>query len=169
MSWDLEFRLPEAGFFNEVQRAQIAALFRAIQPSDRARGIPGADDCGAVDFLNLLLAFPDSSPVKIHEDLPKWRTSYPVWLNALNAESTAKFATSLADLPPDQATQLLDSLEKLQIPSVGDDVEQKRAFETIWRHCLQGCWSDPRWGGNRDRIMWRWLGYLTEAEKVDLM
>jgi gluconate 2-dehydrogenase gamma chain len=168
MAWDIGFQLPDEGALTPAQRGQVAALFRAIQPSDRARGIPGADDCNAVNFLDRLLAFPPGSAVKIHDDLPQWRANYPIWLVALDQAAQDRFGIALADLPVGQATELLDLLERAQLPSFGDDATQKRAFETIWRHCLQGCWSDPRWGGNEDRIMWRWLGYLTEPEKVAL-
>lgn len=166
MAWDIDFRLPQTGFFDDNQRAQLAALFRAIQPRDAARGIPGADDCDAVNFLDKLLAMPAGGGVKLHEDLGHWCISYPQWLAALDAEASAAFGAKLANLTVDDATLLFDRLERGDVAKIGIVAEQKTAFDTILRHCLQGCWADPRWGGNRDRIMWRWLGYLTDAENV---
>jgi hypothetical protein len=40
------------------------------------------------------------------------------------------------------------------------EVDQKRLFATLRGHCIEGCFSDPRWRGNRDGIVWRWIGYL---------
>lgn len=144
----------------------MEALFRAIQPRDTQRGIPGADDCGAANFLDLLLQFPEEGPIKIHEDLAAWKENYPIWLERLDAAAFERFGTGLVELPEESVTALLQALEQRQIPSFGPPQAQQRAFDTIWRHCLQGCWSDPRWGGNRDRIMWRWLGYLQEPQPV---
>ncbi|ATY32947.1 gluconate 2-dehydrogenase subunit 3 family protein [Sphingomonas psychrotolerans] len=169
MAWDLEFRLPETRFFTDAERAQIATLFRAIQPRDAARGIPGADDCDAAEFLDRLLEMPVGGPVKLHEDLALWQASYRGWLAALDAAATALFGTPLARLGIEDTTSLLDQLERGELAGAGNAKNQKRLFDTLWRHCLQGCWSDPRWAGNRDRIMWRWLGYLGDAERLDLV
>lgn len=169
MAWDIQFRLPDARFFTDAERAQVATVFRAIQPRDAARGIPGADDCDAAEFLDRLLAMRPDGPVKLHEDLGQWQASYRGWLAALDAEATALFGTPLAQVGPDDTTTLLDRLERGQLGGVGSEADQRRLFDTLWRHCLQGCWSDPRWGGNRNRIMWRWLGYLSDAERFDLV
>ena len=169
MAWDAAFRLPQCEFFSPVQMSQIEAFFLAIQTRDRSRGIPGSDDCGAARFLDLLLQRPAvGGDVKIHDDLGAWQESYPVWLEKLDQAAMTLFGAALEALPEENVTALLRQLEQRQIASFGTGAEQQAAFDTIWRHCLQGCWSDPRWGGNRDRIMWRWLGYLQEAEPVQL-
>jgi gluconate 2-dehydrogenase subunit 3-like protein len=30
---------------------------------------------------------------------------------------------------------------------------------SLWRHTREGLFGDPRHGGNRDGVVWRWLGY----------
>jgi hypothetical protein len=42
-------------------------------------------------------------------------------------------------------------------------VDQRQLFALLRDHCIQGCFADPRWGGNRDAAMWRWFGYLSEV------
>ena len=169
MAWDIEFRLPETRYFTDAERAQLAVLFSAIQPREAARGIPGAGDCGAVDYLDRLLEMDPAGPVKLHEDLASWQAGYHDWLAALDAAATARFGTPLAQLGADDATALIDLLERGELAGMGSAADQRRLFDTLWRHCLQGCWADPRWGGNRNRIMWRWLGYLGDAEKLELV
>lgn len=164
MAWDTNFDLPAKGFLDDRQEAALAALFRAIQPRDAARGIPGADDAGAARFVSLLLARDPAGPLRIHTDLAKWQADYPVWLAELDDIAQAQFGKPLADVDVDAATQLLAALEAGTL--VGFSGRQPAAFNTLWRHCLQGCWSDPRWGGNRDRIMWRWLGHLYDPQSV---
>jgi gluconate 2-dehydrogenase gamma chain len=39
-------------------------------------------------------------------------------------------------------------------------------FTTLRRHCIQGCFADPRWGGNKNKVMWRGIGYLQPAEDL---
>ncbi|WP_082746407.1 gluconate 2-dehydrogenase subunit 3 family protein [Sphingomonas sp. CCH5-D11] len=168
MAWDSEFRLPAGQFFSPLQMRQVQALFRAIHPRDAERGIPGADDCGAATFLDRLLQFPEDGGIRIHDDLGAWKADYPLWLEKLDAAARERFQAPLDELVEDKVTELLQALEQRQIGSLGPPQAQQQAFDTIWRHCLQGCWSDPRWGGNRDRIMWRWLGYLQEAQSVVL-
>lgn len=164
MAWDTEYRLPKASFLTPEQTAGVRALFRAIQPSDPERGIPGAVDCDAAEFLGLLLARDDDDPVKVHYDLPKWRADYPVWLANLDLIARQRFGAPLAEIDVVQATTIVAELEAGTL--AGFTGNQRSAFVTLWRHCLQGCWSDPRWGGNRDRIMWRWLGHLYDPQKV---
>jgi len=165
MAWDVGFRLPQTGFFTPDQLAGLRALFRAIQPTDVDRGIPGADDSGAADFLDRLLArVHESDGIHIHTDLPKWADRYPGWLAQFDRIARTSFGAPLADLTTAQATEIVAALEAGQL--AGFEGDQRGAFVTIWRHCLQGCWSDPRWGGNRDRIMWRWLGHLYDPQDV---
>lgn len=165
MAWDTDFRLPAKGFFDETQLAGVRALFRAIQPSDPDRGIPGADDCDAAVFLDLLLARAGATDgVRIHDDLPLWAARYPLWLTELDAIARARFGKPLGDVSTDQAVELVAGLETANLKGFTGD--HRVAFATLWRHCLQGCWSDPRWGGNRDRIMWRWLGHLYDPQRV---
>jgi hypothetical protein len=44
------------------------------------------------------------------------------------------------------------------------EIDQKRLFATLRSHCIEGCFGDPRWGGNDGGAMWRWFGYTTPAE-----
>jgi gluconate 2-dehydrogenase gamma chain len=164
MAWDIDFDLPTASFFTPEQEKGVAALFRAIQPSDPERGIPGADDANAARYLGLLLARDPAGPIRIHSDLPKWVINYPQWLASFDAIAKSRFGKPLGEIDASAATTLIKELEAGTL--AGFEGNQRAAFTTIWRHCLQGCWSDPRWGGNADRIMWRWLGHLYDPQKV---
>lgn len=168
MAWDIDFQLPSGTFFTSAQRRQVEALFRAIHPRDMTRGIPGADDCDAARFLDRLLQWPVDGPIKIHQDLASWQANYPQWLAKLDGAAKSQFGQALEALPEDKVTELLAALEQGKLAAVGSAREQQTMFETIWRHCLQGCWSDPRWGGNRERTMWRWLGYLQKPQSIEL-
>jgi hypothetical protein len=162
MAWDQNFRLPRRRFFTSIQLAQVEGLFRALHPADPARGIPGAGEAGAAQFLDLLLS-PDQTAN--YEEIPIWRRRYPDWLAALDSAAQARAGKALTALNAAETTELLAALEQGRLAGLAD---QALTFKTLWRHCLQGCWSDPRWGGNQGGIMWRWLGYLQDAETVEL-
>ena len=166
MAWDNDFDLPTASFFTPEQEQGVAALFRAIQPSDPGRGVPGSDDAGAARFLGLLLARDPAGPIRIHSDLPQWRSSYPAWLASFDAIALERFGTPLREIDAAAGREIITALEAGTLTGFGGN--QRTAFTTIWRHCLQGCWSDPRWGGNADRIMWRWLGHLYDPQQVQV-
>lgn len=161
MPW--EYQRPDEEFFTADQKRQVEALFRRLLPSDAKRGVPGADEADAATFLSYLLAMDGAT----YYEIPTWRRRYPEWLSALDTSSRTRFDKPIVDLSDDECNELLAELETgaLDLP---DDVDQSVVFRTLWRHCLQGCFSDPRWGGNRDGIMWRWYGHLRDPEEVEL-
>jgi hypothetical protein len=158
--WTME--TPDRDYFTAEERAQVDVLFKSLVPGDPKRGIPGAEAAGAVNMLTRLLAMSAETYVEI----PAWRELYRNGLKALDAASNAMFGKQLPSLDQQEATTLLSKLEKAQIPGLPANLDQALFFKTLWRHCLQGCFADARWGGNQDNIMWRWMGYLQQPEEV---
>jgi hypothetical protein len=151
----------ERGALTEQQSRQLDALFGQILPADPSRGTPGAVDAGASRFLSALLA----ADASVYEEVPDWQARYPVWLSALDLHVRSSQGRPLAELAPEAIVALLAGLEAGTVQGLDPAVDQKLAFRTLYRHCIQGCFSDPRWGGNRDRIMWRWIGYPHAPEE----
>ena len=52
-------------------------------------------------------------------------------------------------------------------PRPSEGLDQKRLFTTMRNHCIEGCFADPRWRGNREAVMWRWLGSHGPAEEFE--
>jgi gluconate 2-dehydrogenase gamma chain len=139
-------------YLSEERRRQVAVLFEAILPGSESA--PGARDCGAADFLDCMLASDES----VYFEIPAWRKLYDAAIPALDAISRDRFGKGLDALDVAQATELLSDLRagQLQLP---EGLEGPRVFTTLRGHCIEGCFSNPRWRGNRDSIMWRWIGY----------
>jgi gluconate 2-dehydrogenase gamma chain len=158
--------LQDAGdeFLTPQERAQLDALFARIWPADPARHIPGAVEVGASRFVSRLLA----RPATVFGDIPKWHSLYREGLQALDDHARHQYGRPLAELAPAQVDEVLAALEKQAIPSLPlpDGVTQYALFDLFRRHCIQGCLSDPRWGGNDGKQMWRALGYLQPAEDL---
>jgi gluconate 2-dehydrogenase gamma chain len=151
---------PEPGFLSDDQRAQVAAIFEALLPG--SAGAPGATDAGAVDYLDSLLT---RDPASYYE-IQGWRDLYTGGLAALDeAARQANGRAGLADMEPEEVTALLGQLQRGEAPGIPEGVDQKRLFTTMRNHCIEGCFADPRWHGNRDAVMWRWLGTHGPAEE----
>jgi gluconate 2-dehydrogenase gamma chain len=150
---------PEPAYLNEEQRAQAAAIFDALLPgTDDA---PGATDAGAVDYLDSLLT---REPASYYE-IQGWRDLYTQALAALDdAARKANGLGGLASLAREEVTVLLGKLQRGEAEGLPEGLDQRRVFTTMRNHCIEGCFADPRWRGNRDAVMWRWLGSHGPAE-----
>jgi len=151
------FREPDTRFFTAEQLAQVAALFEGILPAGADH--PGASDVDAAEYLNRLLAMDAST----YYEIPAWQKLYAEALPALEAASTSLFGTGLAALKAEQMRALLEQLSQGTLPGMPADMDSKKLFATLRSHCIEGCFADPRWGGNANKVMWRWFGYLEPA------
>jgi gluconate 2-dehydrogenase gamma chain len=156
--------LPEqtTGFLTAAQRSQVAILYNAILPGDAARQVPDAAMAGAVDFIDLLLARDNN----IFEDIGKWRTAYSIALQELNKQAVKLFAKPLENISAEESATLISKLENNQLENFPPDTRQADLFDMLRRHCIQGCFCDPRWGGNKDGLMWKWYGYQEETKQL---
>lgn len=157
MSWTI----PDtpASFFTIEERAGLACLFDAIFPGDSSSGVPTIAQANAVDFLDRLL----SCDATVYREIPAWQTLYRDGLIVLEQVARQRFQSTLAALSRSQATELLQALEQARLNIL---LDQPALFRTLRSHCLQGCFSDPGWGGNADKVMWRWFGYRTAPEDI---
>jgi gluconate 2-dehydrogenase gamma chain len=147
-------------FFTPEERAQVAALLEAILPGDEQS--PGATDVMAVEFLDRLLARNEGT----YYEIPAWQKLYRESLPPLDRASAAIFGgLTIAQLGREQVTQLVQALSQGQIQSAAlASPQQQRLFAVLRAHCIEGCFADPRWGGNAEGGMWRWFGYLQLQE-----
>jgi len=151
---------PEPSFLSQEQRAQAAALFEALLPGSETA--PGATDAGAVEYLDALLS---RDPAGYYE-IQGWRDLYTGGLAALDeAARQANGRAGLADMDIEEVTALLGQLQRGEAPGLPEGIDQKRLFTTMRNHCIEGCFADPRWRGNRDAVMWRWLGTHGPSEE----
>jgi hypothetical protein len=155
-----EFHPPDGRFFSQEQRRQLGVLFEALLPGDDDS--PGAGDVDAVEYIDRLLAMEEST----YYEIAAWKVLYRQALPALDGASAALHGgRGVAGLTPDEAAGLLAGLAEGTLPGVGDGIDQKTVFATLRSHCIEGCFADPRWGGNRDGAMWRWYGYLEPPQE----
>jgi gluconate 2-dehydrogenase gamma chain len=149
-----EYERPDRGFFTLTQKRQVEVLFDGILPPGRSN--PGARDCAAADYLDYLLADP-----LVYYEIAQWQAQYTAALDWLNAMAQHQFARELAELLPQQCSALLCDLAAAKLPNSPESFNQAQFFGILRSHCIEGCFADQRWGGNRENVMWQWYGYPT--------
>jgi gluconate 2-dehydrogenase gamma chain len=153
---------PSERFFKDPQqRKQVEALFNVIVPGDVMA--PSAGDVNAVEYLDRLLAMSDDT----YYEIPAWRKLYEQGLPALDQACAARFnGATILQATKNNLVELLDKLSQGALSGFPDGFDQKRFFEAMRNHCIEGCFVDPRWGGNAEGRMWRWFGYLQDSEET---
>lgn len=145
------------------QLSQLAVLMDRLMPGDAQRGIPSAGEVGAASFVSRLLG----RTADVYREIPAWRELYPAALAGLDGYARSRFGRPLTELTPAEIDGLLAGLADSGLPGIGA-ADQKLWFKTLLRHCYQGCFGDPRWGGNRGAKMWRAIGYPLLPATEDL-
>lgn len=154
------FVKPDTHFFTAEQRKQIEALFEAILPGSDTN--PGASDANAAEYLDTLLTMNEETFYLI----PQLRTFYPVGLLATEDAARRAFGgRGVVDLTLDERTLLLQNLSAGKLDGTSFSAkDQQRFFTELRTRCIEGCFGDARWGGNKDNVMWRWFGWTVPAE-----
>jgi gluconate 2-dehydrogenase gamma chain len=138
----------------------LEAVVARLIPSD-ARS-PGALEAGAARYIDRALG----------DALATSRAAYTAGLAALDAHAHDAAGRSFAELGPERQDALLHDLE--QNVAKGFSPSASAFFELVLGHTLEGTFSDPYYGGNRDFIGWELIGYpglrlavVADEQKMD--
>jgi gluconate 2-dehydrogenase gamma chain len=157
-------------FFSPSEAAVIEALADRIIPPDPQT--PGGKDAGCAVFIDAQLAGayglqqglyaqpPFAQGAKNqgpqYKDGPAMR--YRAALAALDRYCRSSFAgRDVMKLSDAEKDQLLSGLENGSIKL--DGAEAKDFFETLLKDVQTGFFADPVYGGNRDMVGWRMIGF----------
>jgi gluconate 2-dehydrogenase gamma chain len=156
------------------QRVLAAACDRLIPPDDQ---FPGAARAGAPGYVNQLLrAFDVTGPPLIWSRTTGERAV--AWLQLGPAEEHAwRLRVERWQAAYDEGLQRLGAdFAELD----GDAQDERLAADPefrwlLYEHCCEAVYGDPAYGGNRDRLGWRSIGFpgdpfphgYTDAEVTD--
>ena len=131
-------------FFNEGDAAIIEAATARIFPSDELG--PGAREAGVVIYLDRALAGPYA----------KLADTYRIIVRGLDEASRFFNKQGFAELAVDGQDALLTAIEHGSLTRFG---LQPAHLELLVKHTREGMFSDPAYGGNRNLVGWKLLGY----------
>ena len=122
-------------FVTTEEARTLAALCDTIIPAD---DFPSASQAGVVTYIDLQL----TRHYRRHQRV------YRGGLAAAERFSQERFGAAVAASSAEQQIETVRMLEK----------EQRRFFELLRNHTMEGYYGSPRHGGNRDAESWRMLG-----------
>lgn len=169
-------------FFNDEEARFIEAAVERLIPADPEW--PGAAQAGVLHFIDGQLASAYGAGARLYLKGP-WvgdappQQGYqlrftPAELYRVGIEETRAHVRAhhnggeLWDLDQASMDQLLKQLEEgaVQLPSLPAAV----FFETLLANTVEGFFADPAYGGNRDMIGWRMVGFPgAYAQYLDLV
>jgi gluconate 2-dehydrogenase gamma chain len=157
-------------FFNSAEAAAVEALADRIIPPDPQT--PGGKDAGCAVFLDRQLAGPYGRQEGLYVRGP-FQTGeksqgpqseagpaqkYREGLVALDRACQSRHAgKSFAELSATDQDTVLADLESGALKL--DGVEGQSFFEQAIKDLQMGFFADPIYGGNRDMVAWRMIGY----------
>jgi len=155
-------------FFNAQEAAFIEAAVSRLIPNDELG--PGALEAGVPNYIDKQLGGAWGAGERLYRSGP-WREGTPsqgyqlpftpaeLFRNALRAiaDDMNSNGRDFAKLDGDAQDQYLKSLEQGKSDLGG--VPSKVFFESLLAMTLEGYFSDPVYGGNRDMASWRMIGF----------
>lgn len=155
-------------FLTEAEASFLAAAVERLIPADEEW--PGAKELGAVNYIDIQMAGPwgrgemtfRGGPFRAGTPSQGYQLEYTPSelmrraIAAINASFT-KRGTSFAHRSGPERDAYLSKLEKRNIDL--DGVPSGVFFAFLWQYTLEGFFADPIYGGNKDKIAWRMIGF----------
>src|SRR3984893_4112166 len=153
-------------FFNSEEAAFIEAAVARLIPADEEW--PGALEAGVPNYIDKQLAGAWGAGERLYRSGP-WQPGTPsqgyqlpltpaeLFHTALRAINQQLSQTPFAQMSSDQQDEYLKSLE-----AGGKDIGGGPGdlfFTHLWECTLEGFFSDPVYGGNRNMVSWRMIGF----------
>ena len=142
----MEEKTPALLVLTPYEARTAAAVFERLFPADEHG--PGATEIGALTYLDRALAGAYRGRAE----------TYRLGLAALDLAARRRCGAPLAALYADQQVALLTELEGGALPDFRVP-PQRDFFEMLRAHLQEGLFADPAYGGNRDKLGWRFLGH----------
>lgn len=138
---------PAFGFFMRGEALTVEAAMGRIFPEDELG--PGANQAGAIYYLDRALMGAER----------RLQQFYRSGIKQLDAVARQRFRHAFAACAPAQQDELIGAMARGDLPAFGVAPTAAAFFEMLRAHTIEGVFSDPVHGGNRDFAGWRLLGY----------
>jgi gluconate 2-dehydrogenase gamma chain len=129
---------PTLSFFNATEAADVEAVAAQIIPTDDT---PGAREVGVIYFIDRALA------TFLSQLAGDYRTHFADFQAAFRKQRPSADATPFASLPADRQIEFLKTVDRTPF------------FESTRLLTILGMFTLPKYGGNRDLIGWKLIGF----------
>lgn len=132
--------------FTALEARTAEAIFARMFPATSDE--PSVAEIGVISYVDRALsdAYADSTEL------------YRQGLAALDRVAEQQHKASFANCTPAQQDALISELEQSKLSNI-DAAAQKRFFDLLLAHLQEGLFADPAYGGNRNKLGWKWLGH----------
>jgi gluconate 2-dehydrogenase gamma chain len=136
-------------------------------------GRPSAGDAGVMGYIEGQLAGPWGRGARMYRQGPfevatdgghGWQSPmtpgevYRHGLGALGRHAVGRYGKRLPELSGEDQDEVIEAWANGEVEAFGE-LDGKAFFAMVRDNVAEGLFSDPRYGGNREMIGWRWLGY----------
>jgi gluconate 2-dehydrogenase gamma chain len=164
-----------------TEAAFFTAAVDTFIPADELT--PKGSDCGVVTFIDRELAGAWGGGAKLYRSGPFMkgkpeqgyqlslspREFFATGIEAVNAWSRATYKKEFDRLSNEQRNEALKALESGKAALEG--ANSKGFFEALYQITMEGFFSDPVHGGNKNKVSWAMLGFpglpAVYADKIE--
>lgn len=140
-------------FFNSHEAATVEAMVSRIVPG--TPDDPGAREAEVIVYIDRALA----GPYRDLQPLYRWG------VRSLDTTASARFGQPFRQLSEVEQDQLLGDLLQVSPPTLENStVDAETALlghfvAVVRQHTIEGMFGDPVYGGNKDAVGWRLIGF----------
>jgi len=152
-----------------TEAAFLSAAYDTFIPADRLS--PSGTDCGLVAFIDRQLAGAWGGGAKQYRSGPfikgtreqgyqlplTPREFFAAGIKATNAWTHKTYGKDFDRLAPAEREAALKTMDAGKAEF--DEINAKQFFEMLLQSAMEGFFADPIYGGNRDKVSWRMVGY----------
>jgi gluconate 2-dehydrogenase gamma chain len=152
-----------------TEAAFLSAAYDTFIPADKLS--PCGTDCGLVIYMDRQLAGAWGGGARLYRSGPfiqgkpeqgyqlplTPREYFAAGIKAANAWSHKTYGKEFDRLAPAERDAALKAMEAGKAEFA--DFNAKPFFEALYQSAMEGFFADPIYGGNRDKVSWRMVGY----------
>jgi gluconate 2-dehydrogenase gamma chain len=152
-----------------TEAAFLSAAYDTIIPADALS--PSGTECGLVTYIDRQLAGAWGSGARMYRNGPFVQTKpeygyqlpltpreyFAAGIKAANAWTTKTYGREFDRLSPADRAATLTAMEQARAEFEG--IDAKPFFEALLQSAMEGFFADPIYGGNKNKVAWRMIGY----------
>ena len=173
---------PGYSYLNLEEAAFVEAVVDHMVPADQYS--PKGTDLGVNIFIDRALAGGWGKGDRLYMQGP-WKTGHPnqgyqlplkpadlyrAGIAATNAHCKKTYSKTFDQLPAEQKQEVLVGLQSGKINFEGG-LPSRTFFTTMYQTVIEGMYSDPIYGGNRNKAGWKMIGFpgvvAVHAQNID--